>query len=188
LAGAAVGIIMEMNLVEISQAFKNFAPPKGRLHLLDGVGHSRIIDDTYNASPEAMVAAVKTLSKLATKGRKYAVLGDMLELGNYEVDGHRLVGKEAAHSEVDYLIVVGRRAKFIAEAAVSEDFPKNNIMEFDSAYEAGEFLSDRISKGDVVLVKGSQGMRMEKAVKMLLLDPLLAKQLLVRQDREWMNK
>ncbi len=188
LAGAAVGIVFEMNLVEISQALKNFTPPKGRLHLISGVNGSRIIDDTYNASPEATIAAIKTLSKINCRGVKYAVLGDMLELGDFENEGHQLVGKEIAKNNVNFLITVGNRAKIIAQIAIKQGFDLNNVWEFNNSLEAGEFLLKRLSPGDLVLIKGSQGMRMERASKIVLANPEKAKDLLVRQDEQWQDK
>lgn len=188
LAGAAVGIVFEMNLIEISQALKGFTPPKGRLHLIAGVNGSRIIDDTYNASPEATVAAVRTLAKINSRGVKYAVIGDMLELGDFEEEGHQLVGEEIAQGGVNFLITVGDRAKIIAQTAVKRGFDLDSVWEFDNSLEAGEFLAKKLRPGDLVLVKGSQGMRMERVSKIALAEPEKAKKLLVRQDEAWQDK
>lgn len=188
LAGAAVGIVFDMNLIEISQALKNFIPPKGRLHLISGINGSRIIDDTYNASPEATVAAVRTLTKINSRGVKYAVLGDMLELGDFEAEGHQLVGKEIAQGGVNFLITVGDRAKIISQTAVKHGFDLDSVWGFDNSLEAGEFLAKKLRSGDLILVKGSQGMRMERVSKIILAEPERARELLVRQDGTWQNK
>lgn len=187
LAAVAVGIIMELNLVEISGALQNFRAPSGRMRLIEGVRDSLIIDDTYNASPEPTVAAVQVLGKLPTNGRKIAVLGDMLELGEFEDKGHRLVGQTVAQQGIDLLIAVGPRAKIIAEAAVSAGFDQKHVIKFSSSEEAGEYLLKELNAGDLALIKGSQGMRMEKAVKMILADLSLGKDLLVRQDDSWLK-
>lgn len=188
LAGIAVGIVFEMNLIEISQALKTITLPKGRLHLISGINGSKIIDDTYNSSPEAAVAAIKTLAKINVQGKKYVVLGDMLELGDFEQKGHQLVGKEVAQNKIDFLITVGKRAKIIAETAINQGVKSENVWSFDNSLEAGEFLLKKIKSGDLILIKGSQGMRMEQACKIILAEPDKAKELLVRQDKEWENK
>ncbi len=186
LGAVAVGVILEMNLLEISEALQDFSSPLGRMCLIDGINQSKIIDDTYNSSPEAVVAAIKTLVKIKNKGRKIAVLGDMLELGDYEKEGHELVGQEIVNSDVDLLVVVGGRAKIIANFAIDNGF-KKEIKFFSSSVEAGKYLSDIVSRDDLILVKGSQGVRMEKVSKKLLDRPDQAKKLLVRQEEKWLN-
>ncbi len=188
LAGAAVGAVLEMNLIEISQALKSFVPPKGRLRLLSGINGSHIIDDTYNASPEAMLGAVKTLVKIESHGLKYAVLGDMLELGDYEIEGHRLIGEEIAQGGVNFLVAVGERAAIIAKTAIKKGFDPDSVWQFGNSLEAGEFLRKKLKPGDLILVKGSQGMRMERCCKIILADSENAKNLLVRQDEGWQDK
>lgn len=186
LAAAAVGIILEMNLLQIAEALQNFVPPLGRMHLLASINGSQIIDDSYNASPESMIAAVKSLGEIKVSGRKIAVLGDMLELGDYETKGHEAVGLEIAKVKPEVLIVVGDRAKTIANTAINNGF-KGEAKLFKNSLEAGEFLMGRVGRGDLILVKGSQGMRMEKIAKILLAEPSRASELLVRQEEEWLK-
>ncbi|MFA6594561.1 MAG: UDP-N-acetylmuramoyl-tripeptide--D-alanyl-D-alanine ligase [Candidatus Buchananbacteria bacterium] len=187
LAAISVGIIMGLNLVEIIEALQNFRAPSGRMRLIEGVRDSLIIDDTYNASPEPTIAAVQVLGKLPANGRKIAVLGDMLELGDFEDNGHRLVGQTVAQEGINLLIAVGARAKIIAEAAVAAGFDNKHVIKFADSEEAGEYLLKELNAGDLVLIKGSQGMRMEKTVKIILADLSLAKELLVRQDDSWLK-
>ncbi|MFA5124332.1 MAG: Mur ligase family protein [Patescibacteria group bacterium] len=187
LAAVAVGIIMGLNLVEITEALQSFRAPSGRMRLIEGVRDSLIIDDTYNASPEPTVAAVQVLGKLPANGRKIAVLGDMLELGDFEDKGHRLVGQTVAQEGIDLLIVVGDRVKIIAEAAIEAGFSRKHVIKFVDSEEAGDYLLKELNAGDLVLIKGSQGMRMEKTVKIILADLSLAKELLVRQDDSWLK-
>jgi len=190
LAAAAVGIYFEMNLVDIAKALRNFYLPKGRMNVLAGIKHSFIIDDTYNSSPEAALAAVDILGRIKTDetATKYAVLGDMLEIGSYTEEGHRRLGEAVVKSGIRHLIAVGERARDIirgaTEAGLSDDF----IFHFDHAAEAGSFLQNRLKAGDVILVKGSQGMRMEKIVKEIMAEPERAAELLVRQGEEWEEK
>lgn len=184
-AAVAVGTILGMNLVEISEAIKDYIPPAGRLRLLKGIKQSLILDDTYNAAPEAMRSALDTLEALPGK-RKIAVLGDMLEIGTYAEQVHRTVGDKAAKF-TDLLLTVGPRAKFIADEALRRLDPPH-IMKFDEAREAGKALDPLIRPGDLILVKGSQSMRMEKAVEEIMAEPDKAGGLLARQDEYWKNQ
>ncbi|MBI4779279.1 UDP-N-acetylmuramoyl-tripeptide--D-alanyl-D-alanine ligase [Candidatus Falkowbacteria bacterium] len=190
LAGAALGVIKGMNLVEISRAFKKYSPPNGRMKLLLGVKDTYIIDDTYNASPAASILAVETLAGIAKQSRenKYAVFGDMLELGEFSQKKHEEVGRVIAKNKIDKLIVAGERSRDIARGAIKAGMKEDNIFHFASAEEAGKFIQERIKSGDIILVKGSQGARMEKVVKEIMAEPLRAKELLVRQGKEWDDK
>ena len=190
LAGAALGLYFEMNLVEIAQALHDFVLPPGRMHLLPGVKHTFLIDDTYNSSPEAALAAIEILSqmKIDEASKKYAVLGDMLEIGSYTEEGHRAVGAAVAKQGLNYLVAVGERARGFIHGAKEAGLDDNYLFHFDRPEEAGLFLQDRIKAGDVLLIKGSQGARMEKIVKELMAEPERASELLVRQGQEWENK
>lgn len=190
LAGAAVGLHFGLNLVEIAQALHDFHLPKGRMSLLPGIKNTFIIDDTYNSSPEAAMSAINTLSQIKIDGdaKKYAVLGDMLEIGSYTEAGHHLVGEMVALGKIDYLVAVGERAWEFIRGAKQSGLSDDHIFHFDFSDQAGNFLQDRIKQGDVLLVKGSQGARMEKIVKELMAEPERAAELIVRQTGEWENK
>lgn len=180
-AAAAVGLIFKMNLVDITEALSNYHGPKGRLKILKGIKNTTIIDDTYNASPSSTHLALETLRSFS--GHKVAVLGDMLELGEYTEQAHRSAG-DLAGSFVDILVCVGLRAKFIADSAGNE-MPSGNIYTFDTSDEAKLKVQELIKQGDVILVKGSQGARMEKIVEEIMAEPLRKKELLVRQGQKW---
>ena len=183
-AACLVGLAMNMNLVEIAEALKEFEPPAGRLRLMRGIRNSLILDDTYNAAPEAMHMALDTLRDLPAK-RKIAVLGDMLEIGGFTEQAHREIGMKAAKF-CDIIFTVGDRAKFIADEArkISQNC---EIKSFDNPVEVGKSLGPVIQEGDLILVKGSQGMRMEKTIEEIMAEPEKAKKLLVRQDNFWQN-
>ena len=187
LVAAAVGATMEMNLVEISKAMREFDSPNGRMNLIDGIKHTLIIDDTYNSSPISVMSALDIVSKIpiAKGARRFAVLGDMLELGKYSEEGHREVGRYAAKSGANKLITVGERSRDIARSAEEAGMARDNIFEYTDVAEAGRFIQQRIEQGDLILVKGSQGLRLEKIVKEIMAEPLRAKELLVRQEEEW---
>jgi len=190
LAASAVGVAMEMNLVEIAEALRKFNSPNGRMSLIDGIKHTLIVDDSYNSSPSSTMLALDMVSKipLARGARRFAVLGDMLELGSYSEDGHKEVGQYAHKSGIDHLITVGERARDIGRGAEAAGMSKDNIFEYTDVAEAGRFVQQRILHGDLIFVKGSQGMRMEKIVKELMAEPLRAEELLVRQGKEWDDK
>lgn len=184
-AAAAVGYIFGMNLVDISEALSEYQGPKGRLKILKGIKNSLIIDDTYNASPLSTHLALETLRDLSGS-RKVAVLGDMLELGKYTIDAHKEAGNMAG-SFVGLLVCVGSRAKFIADSAFNQ-MPAENIYRFETSDEAKLKVQELIKEGDLILVKGSQGMRMEKIVEEIMAEPEKKKELLVRQGKKWLSK
>src|SRR3989338_3116351 len=186
-AGAAtvVGVIFKMNLVQISEALSRYKPPKGRLRILKGIKNSIIIDDTYNSSPAANRFALETLRDLPAK-RRMAVLGDMLELGKYTIEAHQAAGNLAG-SIVDVLVTVGFRGKFIADSAENQ-MDKQNIFSFPTSDPAKAKVQELVQEGDLILVKGSQGVRMEKVVEEIMAEPERKKELLVRQEKKWLNK
>jgi UDP-N-acetylmuramoyl-tripeptide--D-alanyl-D-alanine ligase len=162
-ASAAIGLVFGMNLVTISDALGHYAPPESRMQLVPGIKYTQVIDDSYNASLIAMRSALETLAALPAK-RKVAVLGDMLEIGKYTPEAHEAVGRLAAR-DADVLFTVGARAKFIAEAARGAGMKRTMIFSFDTADEARKPVQDFIKKGDLVLVKGSLGMELNKIVE-----------------------
>ncbi len=177
LAGICCGIIKGMDLEAIKEALKSYVPPKGRGNVLKGIKNTLIIDETYNASPQAVEAALENLKNLASgstpsfgkggRGRIYsfAVLGDMLELGPVSKDSHLAVGKKAAELELNYLFTVGLRAKDIARGARDAGMIKDRIFEFSDNLSLGKFLQEKMEEGDLILVKGSRGMKMEEIIE-----------------------
>ncbi len=190
LAGMAVGLVFGINLVDAIEAIKNIKPLSGHMRLVPGIKGSMIIDDTYNSSPEATKSALYTLSKIVTRpgAEKYAVLADMLELGSETENTHREVGMKVAEMGVDYLVTVGEASKVTAQAAQDYGMDASHVIKFASALEAGKFLQEKIKASDLVLIKGSQSMRMERAVKEIMADPLHVEELLVRQGSEWAGR
>ncbi|OGF27588.1 hypothetical protein A2303_02880 [Candidatus Falkowbacteria bacterium RIFOXYB2_FULL_47_14] len=189
LAAAAVGLSFGMNQIEISEALRKFDSPKGRMRLIPGIKNTTIIDDTYNSEPKSAIAALGALKRIPVKegAGKFVVLGDMLELGAYSEEGHKDVGRYVARAGFDWLFTVGERARHIAHGAKEEGMGEDRIFSFSDSSEVGRFMQDRIRENDLILVKGSQGMRMEKVVKEIIADPLRASKLLVRQEEEWLK-
>ncbi len=177
LAAIAVGIALDMNLVEISEALRTYESPPGRMRLFEGIKKSWIIDDTYNAAPLSTMAALETLKEIPAK-RKIAVLGDMLEIGKYTVEAHQSIGEEAA-KVADIVFTVGLRAKFISDEVRVRKFSGEKIFHFNESQETGLPLQKIIEPGDLILVKGSRAMRMEKIVEEVMRYPEKQKHLLV---------
>lgn len=163
-AASCVGLIFGLNLIEIIENLsKNFSLPPGRMNLFKGVKNTLIIDDTYNASPLSMKAALETLKELPGQ-RKIAVLGDMLEIGKYTLGVHEEIGRIAANF-VDLLFTIGPRAKFIAEGAKKAGFPNENIFSYIIAEQAKKEVELKIREGDLVLIKASRAIGLEKVVE-----------------------
>ncbi len=187
LAAAALGVEEGINLAEMSQALASISLPPGRMRLLAGIKDTVIIDDTYNSSPAALEAALETMSDLRVAGRKIVVLGDMLELGPHTIEAHRRAGAQAARV-AHLLVTVGLRMKFATEEASRKKMGKKSLHHFDDSRAAGAWLQNEIQPGDVILVKGSQSLRMERAVEEIMAEPEKRKDLLVRQEPEWLKK
>ncbi|MFA7662388.1 MAG: UDP-N-acetylmuramoyl-tripeptide--D-alanyl-D-alanine ligase [Patescibacteria group bacterium] len=188
LAAVSVGIFFKMNLVDITEALNNYKPTSGRMRIIKGIKNSILIDDTYNSSPRSCSAAILTLEEIPKYGRKFAILGDMLELGKVSEKEHFKIGQQVASGDIEYLICVGERSRDIVRGAEDADMSEDKIFHFDKSDEVGDFLKDRLRENDIILIKGSQGVRMEKVTRDLMADPLRAEELLVRQSEKWLEK
>jgi UDP-N-acetylmuramoyl-tripeptide--D-alanyl-D-alanine ligase len=187
LGALALASGLKLNMLTAVNTLKNYDVSPGRMRLLEGINGTLIIDDTYNSSPYACESALLTLKEIKCNGRKMAILGDMLELGKHTIEAHNNIGK-IAKENCQVLVVVGPRAKAIKEGALEAGMNKRNIYEFSHGEEASLFAKTFLRKGDLVLVKGSQGMRMERVTEVLLLDKKNKNKMLVRQDKEWLGK
>lgn len=163
LRAAAVGLVEGESWQEIVDGLQGGAPQL-RLVAVDGINGSTLLDDTYNASPQSTLAALNLLDEL--DGRKIAVLGDMLELGSYEEEGHRKVGLRVIDS-VDLLITIGDLGRIIGEEAQRWGFPESAVFMLEDNSQAIKLLEDIVGGGDVILVKGSRALQMEEVVMAL---------------------
>ncbi len=161
LAASAVGLTLGMSLEEISFGLSS-ARTDLRLRVVPGPRGSTIIDDSYNASPPSVTAALDLLAEL--EGRRIALLGDMLELGPIEEEAHISVGRYAGQT-VDLLVLVGAKAPIMAEAARQAGLEQ--VIVADSKEEAVRLLKDELRRGDYLLVKGSRALALEKVVEAL---------------------
>ncbi len=186
LAAIACAVESGADILASVNAIAEYRTPPGRLSIIEGMNNSVIIDDTYNASPTATESALEVLGSVEGK-RKIAVLGDMLELGKMTEEAHKDIGVKVCNV-ADILIVVGPRSRFIAQGANENGFPIKETYAFESSETCGKFLSAMIEPSDVILLKGSQGTRMERAVAMIMAHPEDAPNLLCRQEKEWLKR
>jgi len=184
LAAIAAGIQLGMNLVEISEQLKKFNPLPGRMCLLRGKKGKIIIDDTYNAAPNSVKSALEVLALVKSK-KKTVILGDMLELGGIEEKAHQNLAK-FIYPVAGKVILVGQRTVATHKELRKLGFPKDKISHFRIVTHLLKKLPELIGKGEVILVKGSQGLRMEKAVEELVARK--EKKYLTRQDKYWKKK
>ncbi|MHC1784430.1 MAG: UDP-N-acetylmuramoyl-tripeptide--D-alanyl-D-alanine ligase [Anaerolineaceae bacterium] len=163
LRAAAVGLVEHMSWAEIVAGLQT-SQTQLRMAAVHTENGAMLLDDTYNASPESTLAALNLLSEMS--GRKIAVLGDMLELGQYEIHGHELVGIRAAQT-TDLLVTIGERGATIARAAKEAGLPSNKILSFNDVQEVVGYLKENLKEGDVALVKGSHSLRLDRIISAL---------------------
>ncbi len=184
LAAVAMAEVMEVETDLIIKGLASYRAVPGRLNVLAGIKRAILIDDTYNAAPLSTKEALNLLSRFPGEN-KIAVLGDMLELGDESDEAHADIGKLAACLNLKHLVTVGELGKKIAAAAQTAGMAQ--VTSFNNSDEAKKFVLENLEPESVVLIKGSQGARMEKITKELLAEPTAASHLLVRQYGKWLN-
>ncbi len=184
LAAFAVSDLLSIKIDNYEDKLDDFAS-KGRMRLLEAKKEAMIIDDSYNSSPKAALAALQVLSEFhCIKGKKIAALADMLELGRFAVDAHKEVLKNAL-DVADKVYILGPIFLKLASEFESDKIEVFSKTEQDKLTKS---ILQNLSGGDLILIKGSQSMRMEKVTKDLLKDKEQAPVLLVRQDKEWLKR
>jgi UDP-N-acetylmuramoyl-tripeptide--D-alanyl-D-alanine ligase len=178
----AVGIALEIEPHKIPKMIEKIRPAKGRLVVLKGIKNTVILDGSYNASPSSTTSALKALQSIQGE-RKIAILGDMLELGKFSREEHKKIGRLAA-DVADVIIAIGAFSEEIRKTALQNKEGKN-VFAFSDVNKALEAINSIVKEKDIVLVKGSQGIRTEKIVFSLMRDPERAEELLARQDNHW---
>jgi len=166
-AAAAIAAVLSLDVKtgDMQSALNAFVPVHGRMEVLKAGGLT-VLDDTYNANPESMAAALQTLK--AASGRKIAVIGDMLELGGASMEAHREIGGLAAACGVDVLIAVGEMSKTVAQSAVAAGMKAASAHACANKADAIGALKGIVKQGDVVLVKGSRAVGLEAVVESLM--------------------
>jgi UDP-N-acetylmuramoyl-tripeptide--D-alanyl-D-alanine ligase len=189
-AAAACGCAVRfgVDLATASEALKSSLPLAGRLRMLEGIKHTLLIDDTYNASPDSTFAALEAQSLVAplpAGGRKVAALGEMTELGSKTDSGHREVAAKILENKIDLVFLVGEKTRIIQDELSQLKFA-GFVKWFATSDQARIPIQQELLEHDTILVKGSQAARMEKIVKEIMSDPEHAPELLVRQSEKWL--
>ena len=166
-AAAAIAVAFQVDLMTIARGLESFSPVLLRTELIEWHG-LRILNDAYNANPDSMQAALATLAGLRGHGHTVAVLGDMLELGHHAAQAHREAGETAARLGIEGLVLLGDCADLVADGAKAGGMPAGRIRRCASHEEAETAVQQMTGPGDVILVKGSRRMKMEKIVEALL--------------------
>ncbi len=189
LAGLAAAYALKIKPETAALNLEKIKLAPGRSHLIPGIKETMIIDDSYNASPATVLSALVALKDypVVGNGRRIALIGDMLELGGYTETAHKNVGETAARLGIDFLYGVGERMHDACTAARAAGMGEEQIIHMENAGSAARFLQERLHPNDVILIKGSQGMRTERAVRELMLEPEKAEELLCRQGKEWVD-
>ena len=170
LAAAAAANQLGLDLPAIRAGLETVTPPDMRMEFTRTKGGLAVLNDAYNASPASVIAALRTLQALKGYDRKVAVLGDMLELGDYARKAHEDVGRALVESGVKKLIVVGKLAGSIADGAKAAGIPNDAVKSYETSAEAAKKIKSHLRAGDAVLVKGSRAVKMEAIVRALLDD------------------
>ncbi|MFT5179832.1 MAG: UDP-N-acetylmuramoyl-tripeptide--D-alanyl-D-alanine ligase [Candidatus Paceibacteria bacterium] len=186
-AALAVGISQQIPLLDMTKALAQHRPPKGRMNLIEGVKNTLLIDDTYNSSPASVDMALDVLGKIETQYPKIAILGDMLEIGTYSSREHKKVGKKVTDIRVSSLYSVGLRSQDIAQSAYDNGMDENSIHYYKTFDDVAKDVKENLHEGSVILIKGSQGIRLEKVTKELMMNKDQAKEKLIRQGGYWMD-
>lgn len=165
---AAVGLALNLSLESIARALAASVPESGRQEVLEARGGYTIVNDAYNANPDSMRAALATFGSLAVSGRRYAVLGDMGELGEFAPACHRGVGDYAATQPIDMLVCVGELSRHIAEGALAAGMDADKVVVVDAVADVLRELDAVLEAGDAVLVKASHFMELTRVVEGLV--------------------
>ena len=165
LVSIAVGTLLHMNMDMILEGIKNTSITKKRLEIIERDTYT-IINDSYNASEDSMRASLEVLAR-RREIRKIAVLGDMLELGEFSEEIHRTIGDAVAKEKIDLLITVGQDSKYIAMSAKENGMDKSHIYSFHDNKEVIYFLKKELKKGDVLLLKASNRLNLSEIVEKL---------------------
>ena len=171
MAAAAVGAALDVPLDEAAAALRTFAPTRMRSHVVvhDGI---RMLSDSYNANPVSMRAALETLAELepGKGGRRIAVLGDMLELGETAVASHDALGRAIVELNIDVVFAYGTHGGEVVRAAVSAGMDAGLAAAFDDKVDLTQAIRELLRPGDVILVKGSRGVALEEVAQDLGFD------------------
>jgi UDP-N-acetylmuramoyl-tripeptide--D-alanyl-D-alanine ligase len=167
LSAISVAEIFGIGPEEIREGLLEFKPSKDRMEIITLKDGIKVINDVYNANPDSMAAAIRVLKSMKSGGRTICVLGDMFELGDMSQREHVRLGEYAANAGVDIVIAVGDFSGYVTKGVLNKRTNNSRAYDFSSNKEAAELLNEILAPGDVVLVKGSRGMKMEYIIDLL---------------------
>jgi UDP-N-acetylmuramoyl-tripeptide--D-alanyl-D-alanine ligase len=167
LVSIIVGRIYQMSWSELKKAVSLIKPVKGRGNLTSGIKNSIVINNTYNANIRSMKSAINSLASFSSNKRKVAILGDILELHKFSDRCHKEVGKTINNQTVNFLVTIGENAQKIREGAIENGFEKKNMRHYKNVEQALMEIDGLIKKNDVILIKASHGMKLDKIVDFL---------------------
>ena len=165
LSAIAAACLFGVEVEQVKEALENFQSIPMRMEIVPLKGGKTLINDAYNANPHSMELALETLVEAKGEGRAIAVLGDMLELGNFTKEAHEQLGEKVSELSIDFLLALGEEAPIVVESAIRHGFPLERVRVVESHSEAISILKQMIQNGDWILVKGSRRMAMEKIVE-----------------------
>jgi UDP-N-acetylmuramoyl-tripeptide--D-alanyl-D-alanine ligase len=168
LSAIAVASLFGIEVERAKEALERFRPLSMRMEILHLGDGKTLINDAYNANPRSMELALETLAEMKGKGRAIAVLGDMLELGDFTEEAHQQLGEEVEELSIDLLLTIGEKAPLVVESAIRYGFEPKRARVVESHSEAVSILKEVVHEGDWILVKGSRRMAMEKIVEGLI--------------------
>ena len=160
LAAVSTALVLGFDDEAIEKGLLRYSGDRMRMNITEADG-IKVINDAYNAAPDSVSSAIRVLCEIGTNRRKWAVLGDMLELGDWAEDAHRQIGMQAAEAGIDYLVAVGDLARWYVEGALDHGMPLDNAWLFRNADDARRLISRKIARGDVILFKGSRMMNLD---------------------------
>ena len=165
LAVVGVASALDINLIDVSQALRDYKPPKGRMRLIKGIKNALILDDAKEATLFSMMEALDIMKEIGKGKRKIAVLGDILELGRFTPDLHEDIGEKVAET-ADIFFAVGLRAAFMAKGAKRRGMKE--VFEFETTEEAKKEIQKEMREGDLILIDASREMKMEEIVEEII--------------------
>ena len=187
LAAIAVAKFLKIESDLLAKGLEHIRPYPGRLNIIPGIKHTILIDDTYNAAdPAGVYEALRVLEGFRNR-QKLIVIGDMLELGAFSDKQHQEVGERIAELNPILLVTVGDGGRVISRAAQSKGFPLSKVLNFDTSREASKVVQEKLQPDWVVLLKGSQGKRIEIITKEIMAEPMRANELITRQYGKWLQ-
>jgi len=168
LSAVAVASLFGIEFEQVKRALEHFQPSPMRMEIVWAEGGVTLINDAYNANPKSMESALEILCEMRGKGRAIAVLGDMLELGDFSVEAHQRVGEKVGELSIDFLLALGEEAPVVVESAIRQGLDPEKARVLESHSEAVSMLRKVVREGDWILIKGSRRMAMEKVAEGLM--------------------